>query len=529
VAIDNEISALQKNIKRLQLQQDVDQSDLDALTRVTVRLCLASKDLDRELDTSLAPFQELLKNNVKGVLQTNSGAAEKALMNYFQRRDQAVEKNLMALRAMLTGLRERADSPTLKIELDILLRTLAERVDNYGDYPQLLSSTASMLSAVLAQAMPDIAGQEAAGAASSSEDVAAVEDDAAEQLSLLGHHVSAILLELLGQLSIPQHERAAARKLIKQLEQGFDWQQLPVVIDAIATLVLNCLVVRQEDFENYLTSLNLQVVDIHGFLIESRDHQHAHRESSQTLDLVVRNDLSQVERSLSQAGSLDQLKSSVRLQLAGIVKAMDNYRSEQEDREQQVGTRLEQLQQKLEAMEEQSLRMQAHLEEQRMRSISDPLTTLPNRAAYNDRVEQEFAHQRRYQHPLTMVVCDIDHFKRINDSYGHLAGDKVLRLVANLISDWLRDTDFVARYGGEEFVVLMPETAVEKAKMAIEQVRKAVAQSPFNFEGQPVQITLSFGLTRVMEGDASPDVAFQRADDALYQAKQQGRNCSVIG
>ncbi|MFT5720906.1 MAG: diguanylate cyclase [Motiliproteus sp.] len=527
MAIDNEISALQKTIKQLQLQQDADQADRDALARVTVRLCLASKDLDRKLDTSLAPFQALLKNNVKGALQTNAGGAEKALMNYFQRRDQAVAQNLQALRAMLIGLRERAGSETLKIELDIQLSTLAERVDNYGDYPQLLSSAARMLSAVLAQSMPDVVGL-GAGAASPAEDVTAVGGEAAEQLSLLCPHVSAILLGLLGQLSIPQHERTSARKLIQQLEQGFDWQQLPVVMDAVTTLVLNCLVVRQEDFENYLTSLNLQVVDIHGFLVESHAHQHARRESGQTLDLVVRNDLSQVELSLSQADSLDQLKSSVRLQLADIVKAMDRYRGEQEVREQQVGTRLEQLQQKLETIGEQSVRMQAHLEEQRMRAISDPLTTLPNRAAYSERVEQEFARQRRYQHPLTMVVCDIDHFKRINDSYGHLAGDKVLRLVAKLISGRLRDTDFVARYGGEEFVVLMPETAVEKAWVAIEQVRQAIAESPFNFGGQPVQITLSFGLTRVLEGDAGPDVAFQRADDALYKAKQQGRNRSVI-
>ena len=163
-----------------------------------------------------------------------------------------------------------------------------------------------------------------------------------------------------------------------------------------------------------------------------------------------------------------------------------------------------------------------------MRAISDPLTQLPNRAAYNERVEQEVAHQRRYQHPLTMVVCDLDHFKRINDGYGHLAGDKVLRLVAKLISDRLRDTDFVARYGGEEFVVLMPETAVEKARVAIEKVRKAIADSPFNFGGQPVQITMSFGITSVRVEDGSHDVAFQRADDALYQAKQQGRNRSVV-
>jgi len=528
VALDNDVSALQKNIQKLQLQQETDQGDLEALARVTVRLCLASKGLDRELDSRLEPLQELLKSNAKGALRTKAGGAEKALMSYFQRRDQSVSKTQDALRGMLTGLWERADKDSLKAELDSLLGSLSETVENYGDYPQLLASTAHLLTAVLSQSETREEGSDKPASAPAVDASATVDVETAEQLSLLSHHISAILLELLGQLSIPQPQRKSARLLIQKMEQGFDWQQLPVVIDEVVTLILKTLVVRQEDFENYLSSLNLQLVDIQGFLVESRANQKAHRQSSETLDGVVRNDVSKVEASLLQAESLDQLKNSVRLQLADIVKAMDNYRNEQEVREQQAGARMEQLQGKLEIMEEQSLRMQAHLEEQRMRAISDPLTTLPNRAAYNEKVAQEFSRQRRYQHPLTLVVCDVDHFKRVNDNYGHLAGDKVLRLIARLISDRLRESDFVARYGGEEFVVLMPDTSVDKAHEAIEQVREAIADSPFNFGGQPVQITMSFGVTGIRAADKSHEDAFQRADDALYQAKQQGRNRSIV-
>ncbi|MEH6823346.1 MAG: GGDEF domain-containing protein [Motiliproteus sp.] len=519
MTVDKDPATLQKSVQKLQLQQETDQADLDALARVTVRLCLASKGLDQELDGRLAPLQALLKSNARGALITKAGAAEKGLMSYFQRRDQSLRQTQTALRGMLTELWQRAGNEALKRELDGLLGELPETVENYGDYPPLLSSTARILSVILAQSPPGVAtGAEGA----------AVDDESGEQLDLLCNRISTVLLELLGQLSIPQQQRVSARKLIRQMEQGFEWRQLSAVIDDVVALILKTLVVRQEDFESYLASLNIQLVDIQEFLIDSRDNQKAHRESSQKLDEVVRNDVSKVETSLSQAESLDQLKAAVRLQLAGIVKAMDHYRSEQDVREQQAGARMEQLQQKLETMEEQSGRMQAHLEEQRIRAISDPLTTLPNRAAYNERVEQEFARQRRYQHSLTMVVCDLDHFKRVNDNYGHLAGDKVLRLVARLVSDRLRGTDFVARYGGEEFVVLMPETPVAKALEVIDEVRQAVANSPFNFGGQPVQITMSFGITDVREGDESHAVAFQRADDALYKAKQKGRNCSVV-
>ncbi|MEH6471505.1 MAG: GGDEF domain-containing protein [Halopseudomonas sp.] len=528
MATENDLPALQKRLQKIQLQQEADQGDMDALARVTVRLCLASKGLDRELDSRLEPLQDMLKNSTGGSLQTKASGAEKALMSYFQRRDQSVQQTQDALRGMLTELWERAESDKLKSELDQLLSGLSETVENYGDYPQLLGNTGRMLSIILSQSSSATVQQDQNADDGGKPSSEAVDDETAEQLNLLCHRISSILLELLGQLSIPQKERATARKLIKQMETGFEWTQLSTVMDDVVGLILKTLVVRQADFENYLESLNLQLVDIQGFLVESRDNQKAHRESSQKLDLVVRKDVSKVETSLSQAESLDQLKSTVRLQLADIVKAMDHYRSEQDVREQQVGARMEQLQEKLETMEEQSVRMQAHLEEQHMRAISDPLTTLPNRAAYNERVEQEFSRQRRYQHPLAMVVCDLDHFKRINDNYGHLAGDKVLRLVAKLISGRLRDTDFVARYGGEEFVVLMPETKIEAAREVIEEVRQAVADSPFNFGGEPVQITMSFGITDIREADASHEDAFQRADDALYQAKQQGRNRSIV-
>ncbi len=508
---------LNKRIQKLQIQQESDQEDMDALGRVTVRLCLASKGLDQQLDVQLEPLQDRLKNSNAGSLLTKANAAEKALMSYFQRRDQSVRQVLEAMRGMLTPMWEMAGSDDDKKQLDGLLTELPDTVENFGEYPQLLSTTAKLFAKVVPQTK---------AAAEQSE--IAVDDETNEQLNLLCAHIGSMLLELLGQLSIPQPERTSVRSLIKRIEKGFDWQQLASVLESVVELILKAMVVRQEDFENYLESLNLQLADIQDFLVESRDNEQAHRQSSQQLDQVVRNDVSKVEVSLTQAESLDQLKSTVRVQLADIVKAMDHYRSEQEAREQQVENRLGQLQHKLEAMDEQAVRMQAHIEEQRIRAISDPLTTLPNRAAYNDRVEQEFARWRRYHKPLTLVVCDLDLFKRINDNYGHLAGDKVLRLIAKLVAGRLRDTDFVARYGGEEFVILMPETGVQQAQQAVEAIRQAVADSPFNFNGEPVQITMSFGITECRADDDSHETVFQRADDALYDAKQKGRNRSIV-
>jgi diguanylate cyclase len=510
VASQQDIDVLEKQLQQLQLEQETDQAELVALNRVAQRLCLAAKGLDRELDSRLESFQELLKGSSSGSLQTRAESTEKALMSYFHRRDLLVQQTLDALRTILTELWGKADSEQLKGELDLQLQELPEIVENYGDYPRLLTDTARILKQLCHQL-----GSADSSAADSGRD---------EQLRQL----SGQLLELLDQLSSSTVQRDAARKLISIIEQGIDWPQLPGLLGQTVELVLKAMVVRQEDFEDYISGLNDQLSNIQGFISEDQGDRQARVDSFEQLDNIVRADVTKVETSLQRADSLDQLKGSVRSQLTDILMAMDNYRADQSQREQKVEARLVQLQQKLESMEQQAQQMQAHLEEQRLRATSDPLTTLPNRTAYNDRVEQELSRYQRYRNDLALVVCDIDKFKSINDSYGHLAGDKVLRLVAKHLSRRLREADFIARYGGEEFVILMPQTPLQQAKEVAEALREGIASSPFNFGGKPVQITVSFGLTQFLPGDQGHERVFERADAALYQAKRQGRNRCVV-
>ncbi|NRA25098.1 MAG: GGDEF domain-containing protein, partial [Oleispira sp.] len=156
------------------------------------------------------------------------------------------------------------------------------------------------------------------------------------------------------------------------------------------------------------------------------------------------------------------------------------------------------------------------------------LTGLPNRESYQQRIVQEIHRIERYGGSLSLMVCDIDLFKRINDNYGHLAGDKVLKIIARSLQSNLRDSDFIARFGGEEFIVLMPETSAEEAKFVADKLRKKIEESPFNFKKEPVQITISFGISEFSQGESLEEV-FQRADKALYKAKENGRNQVMLG
>ena len=140
----------------------------------------------------------------------------------------------------------------------------------------------------------------------------------------------------------------------------------------------------------------------------------------------------------------------------------------------------------------------------------------------------EVKYCKRYKTPLTLIIWDIDHFKRINDAYGHKAGDKTLELVARLMLNNCRETDFIARYGGEEFVMLLPNVCAEQALIAAEKIRHVISQTDFNYNGESVELTISCGISDFKESDLQHDEVFNRADNALYQSKENGRNqCAV--
>lgn len=159
-------------------------------------------------------------------------------------------------------------------------------------------------------------------------------------------------------------------------------------------------------------------------------------------------------------------------------------------------------------------------------SSTDDLTGLKNRRYFDENSNQEYVRCFRYQHPISLIFIDIDHFKKFNDTYGHLIGDEALRTVASLLAQAdMRDSDIVARYGGEEFCVLLPETELDGALAVAERICASIANEPFMVNGQRIPITASLGVTSHIP--TSPEYVthlVQTADQALYNAKGNGRN-----
>jgi diguanylate cyclase (GGDEF)-like protein len=157
----------------------------------------------------------------------------------------------------------------------------------------------------------------------------------------------------------------------------------------------------------------------------------------------------------------------------------------------------------------------------------DPLTGLENRCSLMDFAEVQLKLAQRYKSFFSIILIDLDYFKKINDTYGHLIGDEILKNIAKILKDVLRNVDHIGRFGGEEFIVISPNTTLNNAVVVAEKVRGVIANFVHNIEDHIIQITVSIGIASYSRQDNDINQIIERADQALYKAKSSGRNCSI--
>ena len=161
-------------------------------------------------------------------------------------------------------------------------------------------------------------------------------------------------------------------------------------------------------------------------------------------------------------------------------------------------------------------------------SQTDALTQLNNRHHWNYLIDSEFKRVKRYEHESTLMMLDIDHFKNVNDTYGHVAGDKVITEVSRIIHENVRETDFAARYGGEEFAICLTNTTADNAIILAERLRQAIEKKPITDEGNVIKVTISIGMAEFTANTDTVDTWTKNADSALYKSKENGRNQYTI-
>ena len=356
----------------------------------------------------------------------------------------------------------------------------------------------------------------------------ALPDSPEPSYSSVARHIEDTLIGLLDDLTLPERHRPQAEAMRERLKHGLNWYELLPILDDLATLMLAINDSGQHEFEAYLQQLNQRLEAFQSNLQAASEGHADNSSAARAMDTQIREQVDGLQSSVQQAADLDDLKHVLENHLEGLLGTMDQHQKQRDAREQEVAARLKSLSERVAHMEQEALGFREHLEEQRQKALIDPLTGLPNRAAWSERLEHEIQQWQQHGNTLSLAMLDLDHFKRINDSYGHLAGDKVLKIIATVLRKRLRGSDFIARFGGEEFVLLLPATPPAVGAKLLETLRAAIEACPFHFKGERVTITISMGLTSFRVREHS-DLALKRADQALYRAKNAGRNRVELG
>lgn len=232
------------------------------------------------------------------------------------------------------------------------------------------------------------------------------------------------------------------------------------------------------------------------------------------LDITTSDDLAETKQHVQQG--LEIISSSIQQQ--------EQLLQEKIALELQIKT----VQQQLEELKKETLLHTQRLEAQQHKLYLDSLTQVYNRTALDERFKLEFKRWQRYQTNTTIAMIDIDHFKNINDTFGHIAGDKALKIVARALQKSIKPSDFIARFGGEEFVLLIADLAPSEMQRMLDKLRNTIKNIPFRFKGKQISITISIGVTQFSADDKETVEPFERADKALYEAKSSGRDKVII-
>jgi diguanylate cyclase len=235
-------------------------------------------------------------------------------------------------------------------------------------------------------------------------------------------------------------------------------------------------------------------------------------------------EITELENTVGYSSRIEELKSAVTSKLSDIRSAVTKKKETDSRLKTNLDEDIHALKAEFEGLkkEAQAARAQAELLEREI--FVDPLTGALNRRAYEKRLKEEFDRFMRYKRVFSILLFDVDHFKRINDSYGHATGDTVLKEIIKRVKPLVRESDMLARFGGEEFVVILPETGKKGAEEVGEKVRKTVEHIEFIHREEQFRITISVGVTEANPDDKNPADLFNRMDTAMYDAKRGGRN-----
>ena len=342
--------------------------------------------------------------------------------------------------------------------------------------------------------------------------------------------IQELLIRLLEQLIVPtdlQNEVDQMKQRLEADSNPADWKKLLKDVALLINSIRSRMQKEKHEFETFLQQVTDRLKTMDQFLQSETNNLKNAQSKGEEFDKTINSNVNDIRHDVDQATELVILKNSVNAKLDNISSHIVDYREYEITRVEESQQQVYQMQTRMLSLEKEAESLKQIVIEKNKQAMFDALTTIPNRLSYEKRIEDEISRWKRFNTPLSLAIWDIDFFKKVNDTYGHKAGDKVLKTVAQLLNKRIRTTDFLARYGGEEFVMLLPGTKQEETLRLVNDLREQVENCGFHYHGEAVTITVSCGISSFSEGDVVEKV-FERADQALYKAKDNGRNQCVV-
>jgi len=304
------------------------------------------------------------------------------------------------------------------------------------------------------------------------------------------------------------NELRAARKKILSLIQEF--------ISSVST--------ERALSAEFIKEIGQRIMDMETLILASYAYADNTFQTNEDFQNNLENHLDALQNSVNFSKTLEELKNTVVSQLDQFTVAIAEKKKQDKHLKEKMDKKLVSFQQVVKLMKSKTFSAEKNAEVLEEELLKDPMTGIFNRRAYDQRAKEEMQRFLRYKTDFSLILFDIDHFKHINDQYGHATGDRCLIEIISRVKPIIRETDFLARYGGEEFIVLLPETNGKNAQIAAEKLRTLIENIEFLHKGDLVKITISAGVSQAKPEDQDYETLFGRTDQALYQAKNSGRN-----
>ncbi|MFM5015871.1 diguanylate cyclase [Aeromonas veronii] len=528
-AVAGQLARLRESLQQKQLELDgvLSFSDAERARGIQFinKLMLSCRGFDRELDNRFAKLKQKLDNNPAF---TSLDADLLAIEKLLQQHSNALEESItLTQTAIELGSKQLKNIKGFPEETRKSLKEFLASPAGYGiadHQKKVIKLLEFYQQAIKIQLLPSQPLLAPSGATQQESDTASNDGQPdVDPFDLKDHaRIADELQRLITELDFAGAIGESLSDIRRQLLIGINPTLLAETCLQVIELIIEGTREERKASRAFLSALNESLSAVHVGFTESLDEGRAlQNETRETREALV-NELQAIDHSLASHNSIDALKRAISGHM-GAINLLLQERDSTAARERHLLTRLSTMESKLRLMKEETAEYKKRLTIQKHKLFLDSLTQVHNRAALDERLEQEYKRWLRYRTPLCMAIIDIDHFKNINDNYGHMAGDKALKVVAKALQSALRDTDFIARFGGEEFVVLLPNINPDKFQKPLETLRQTIKSIPFRFRDAKVEITISIGATLFKDGDNPSDV-FERADKALYHSKHTGRD-----